>query len=351
MINIVFLAIFKYLPPRILGFTIENLFSSYLGAENILFVQYHINRSCLTLLVHSVIPIVYFIIYYLYFGIVLGDSILRHFWSFISVLALVLPFGVVALLHYYKRNNWQNHPICMTLQRYSNAGQNWSQVALEVNNEYRKNNKLVKRFSSITKIIATENWIMKTGIYFVHFAHQSDTALIADKSDSHSISMQDTTDSVQFVNIQVKPTRDGVRSFSIRINSLDFKDLQDRINRPIVVLSSVKFHTSLIDRFVDVFVAEIEKNPKYLAPAATDTCFACMTKTPDVKIDKRCSQEREHNCTNCFCRPMWCGSCLARWFASRQEESERETWLRNQAACPMCRATFCILDVCLLDSQ
>lgn len=313
-------------------------------------MQYHINRSCLTLLVHSLIPIVYFIIYYLYFGIVFGDSILKYFWIFLSVLAVILPVGVVALLHYYKRNNWQNHPICQTLQKYSNSGQNWNQVALEINNEFRRNDKLVKRFSSITKIIATENWIMKTGIYFVHFAHQSDTALIAVESDSHSISIQDTMDSAQFVNIQVKPTRAGVRSFSIRINSLDFKDLQDRINRPIVVLSSVKFHTSLIDRFVDVFVDAVGKNDKYQALPATDTCFACMSKAPDVKIDKRCDQEREQNCSNCFCRPMWCCTCLARWFATRQNENERESWLRNQASCPMCRARFCILDVCFLDS-
>lgn len=294
-------------------------------------------------------------IYYLYFDVAFGDTGLHNFWMFLVALSVMLPFAVMGLIYHYKRNNWENHPIAKILQKYCNTNQSWTVVAAEINNEYRRNDKLVKRFNSITKIIATENWIMKTSLYFVHFAHQSDSALIADRSDAHNISITDSTDGVEFVNIQVKPTRAGVRNFSIRINSLDFKDLQDRVNRPITILSSVKFHTSLIDRFIDVFVAEARNNPRYSSPEISQeaTCFACMVKTPDVKISKSCTDgNREQNCTNCFCRPMWCCSCLGRWFASRQNQSERDTWLRNQASCPMCRATFCMLDVCLLqDAQ
>ena len=65
------------------------------------------------------------------------------------------------------------------------------------------------------------------------------------------------------MNIQVKPTRDKVPDFSIRVNALDFKELQDHIDRPIVVLDSVKFHTSILDKFVEVFKTEIAKNPKH----------------------------------------------------------------------------------------
>lgn len=318
-------------------------------------MQYHINRSCLALMIHSVVPLVYFLIYYFYFdNLNFGDSsFLQYFWICLMTLAVVLPFAVMSLIYYYKRNNWANHPIPKILKNYCNSpDQSWTVVASEINNEYRRNDKLVKKFSSITKIIATENWIMKTSLYFVYFAHQSDSALIADKSDSHNISIQDSSDSVQFVTIQVKQVRPGAKNFSIRINSLDFKDLQDRVNRPITILSSVKFHTSLIDRFIDVFVAEAKRNPRYSSPMVNgDTCFACMASPPDVKITKSCSDGgRDANCTNCFCRPMWCCSCLGRWFASRQQQSERDTWLRNQASCPMCRATFCILDVCLLQN-
>lgn len=279
--------------------------------------------------------------------------ILRYFWVFLLTTAAILPFAVMSLIYYYKRDNWKNHPITKILKKYCNSpDQSWLVVAADINNEYRRNEKIVKQFNSINKIVATENWIMKTSLYFVYFAHQSDSALIVDKSDEHRISIQDSTDTAQFVNIQVKPTRTGVKNFTIRINSLDFKDIQDRVNRPITILSSVKFHTSLIDRFIDVFVAEARMNPRYSSPnvTAVDTCFACMTNMPDVKINKSCSVARQPSCTNCFCSPMWCVTCLARWFASRQNQSERETWLRNQASCPMCRATFCILDICLLQN-
>lgn len=337
----------------ILGFTIENLFSDYLGSETVLFIQYHINRSCLALLVHSVLPVIYFMIYYMYFGAAFGGtSGLQLYWDFLWALSVILPFAVVGLIFYYKSNNWEKHPIARILQKYCNTNQSWTVVAAEINNEYRRNDKLVKRFNSINKIIATENWIMKTSLYFVHFAHQSDSALIADRSDEHQISITDTNDGVQFVNIQVKPTRAGVRNFIIRINSLDFRDLQDRVNRPIVVLESVRFHTSLIDRFVEVFKVEARKNPRYMSPEVIEdsTCFACMITIPNVKIFKGCADgNRDHNCTHCFCRPMWCLSCLGRWFAARQDQGERETWLRKQASCPMCRAVFCILDVCLLE--
>lgn len=236
---------------------------------------------------------------------------MQYVWTSLICMAMVLPLFTICLIAYYQRDQWENHPIAKMLKRYSNTPNvtgSWRVVASEINNEYRRQEKLVKKFSAITKIIVTENWIIKTSLYFVNFAHQSDTALIAVNSDSHNISIQDTNDSVQFVNIEVKPTRSGVKSFKIRINSLDFRDLQDRINRPITVLSSVSFHTTIIDRFVQVFNQEIKNNPQYPrnSQSSVDSCFACMVKSPDVKINKTClDRPGEANCTNCFCRPMW----------------------------------------------
>lgn len=341
----------------ILGFTIENMFSKYLGSEEIMFVHYHINRSCLSMLIHSILPVGYFFIHFFFFEIDWEDegSFMEQMWWTLNIASMILPLVVMTLIWSYKRKNWSTHPIPKILANYCNTPeQGWEAVAAGINTEFRRSDKLLKQFSSVCKIIATENWIMKTSLYFVHFAHQSDSALIADRSDAHSISMHDTTDSAQFVNIQVKPTRRGVKNFSLRINSLDFKDLQDRINRPIVVLSSVKFHTSLIDRFIEVFETEVKANAKYpiTGGLASEFCFACMVKTPDVKINKSCNDGvHEENCTNCFCRPMWCVGCLGRWFASRQNSSERDVWLRKQATCPMCRAKFCILDVCLVNDE
>jgi len=33
-------------------------------------------------------------------------------------------------------------------------------------------------------------------------------------------------------------------------------------------------------------------------------------------------------------------------FASKQDDNPPETWLSSKCTCPVCRAKFCILDVC-----
>lgn len=200
----------------------------------------------------------------------------------------------------------------------------------------------------------TENWIIKTTPYTVYLAHQSDTALIANKSDTHMIG-QDTSDIVQFVNIEVKPVRTNAKHFTIRINALDFRTLQDRIARPIAILSSVQFNQTVLDRWINVFKQQISLNPRHNVEAdqVGESCFACMISEPNVKLIKNCLDMRENGeivqnserCGNCYCRPMWCVDCMAKWFSSRQAEFERETWLEQKCTCPMCRAQFCILDV------
>lgn len=82
------------------------------------------------------------------------------------------------------------------------------------------------------------------------------------QSDSHGIN-ELSADAIQFVNIKVKPTRAGVKEFLIRINALDFKSLQDRMQRPITILDGVNFNKSVIDRFIEVFKEHIDMNPRY----------------------------------------------------------------------------------------
>lgn len=89
------------------------------------------------------------------------------------------------------------------------------------------------------------------------------------QSDSHDLS-ELSTETIQFVNIRVKPTRPGVSEFVIRINALDFKTLQDRMLRPITILDGVTFNKTVIDRFIDVFKQQIQLNPKYTTDEVRD---------------------------------------------------------------------------------
>lgn len=181
--------------------------------------------------------------------------------------------------------------------------------------------------------------------------------MIANKADSYAIG-EDSSEDVQFVNILVKPTRTGVPSFNIRINALHFQDLQDR-TRPIVILSNVRFRRSTMEQWIEVFKNEIDKNPRYkINPNhISDSCFACMVVEPNIKISKNCDDlnvngdiiPENDRCRNCYCRPMWCTECLAKWFAARQHEYSKEVWLEQKCTCPMCRAPFCILDVCYIE--
>lgn len=80
-----------------------------------------------------------------------------------------------------------------------------------------------------------------------------------------------------------------------------------------------------------------------------------MQMQSNVKLQKLCINDSDinfvgENCSNCYCRPMWCVDCMARWFASRQDESNPDTWLANKCTCPVCRAKFCIYDVLLINS-
>lgn len=57
------------------------------------------------------------------------------------------------------------------------------------------------------------------------------------------------------------PARARAQAFDIRLNAMDFKDLQNKVSRPIIVPQNITFHKTLLDRFIDAFKEEVNKNP------------------------------------------------------------------------------------------
>lgn len=57
--------------------------------------------------------------------------------------------------------------------------------------------------------------------------------------------------------------RSAVEAFNIRLNALDFKDLQDKVSRPIIIPQNITFHKTLLDRFISTFKEEADKNAVY----------------------------------------------------------------------------------------
>lgn len=333
------------------GLTLEAIFQSWLGNEHELFVQYHVRRTTMNLFLHSMVP----------FGYILGLEYVRAYsfpevehqflatwslsWTIYVVFATLIPLSVCAHFYWWFQDLLKNHPIAQKLAVYSNAGASWLTVASDINTEYRRVDKIIIQSSSVVRVVATDNWVIKISPYTLNIAHQSDTALILSSADVHQWSPH-INDNVQFVNIEVKPTRQNATSFRIRLNALDLKDLQNRISRPITILQNVRVHRSLIDRFLETFSDEVSRNPVYSTTEELESCIGCMQVTANVKLRKMCEDDPAHreNCTNCYCRPMWCVDCMGRWFASRQAK-EPSTWLSSKCSCPLCRSRFCILDV------
>ncbi|XP_043269386.1 E3 ubiquitin-protein ligase TM129 [Venturia canescens] len=339
------------------GLTITDLFSPWLESEDEFFIQYHLKRSIVTLFVHSMLP----------FGYSLGLVFLGHVDAAqmflgkehsliftLSICALIGPMYTLQKVLEWSADNWASHPIGKRLSAYCDGDSSWMSVASDINREYRRiESRLVIVTNSVTKVVATDNWIIKVTPYKLHVAHQTDTTLIVNRSDTHAMSPA-TRGEVQYVNIEVTPRRPGTEKFNIRLNALDFKDLQDRVSRPITVLPNVTFHKTLLDRFIDTFKEQVEQNSRYRTEQELEQCVGCMQATSNVKLTKQCGDMGldggPNACVMCYCRPMWCIDCMAKWFATRQDENAPETWLSSKCMCPVCRAKFCILDVCYLDT-
>ncbi|KAF3426614.1 hypothetical protein E2986_10482 [Frieseomelitta varia] len=328
------------------GFTVKDIFSNWLGSENEFFVQYHIKRSVITLFVHSILPCGYA------FGLILFGHIdnisviLSHvnLWSIFLACSILVPVYTLSKILIWSMNNWKKHPIAKNLAVYSNNSDNniWTTIAPDINVEYQRIDKVILTTNSITCVIVTDNWIIKVLPYKIMVAHQSDTALIVNRSDTHEMSPT-TRGEVQFINIEVKPTRAGSQPFDIRLNVFDFKNLQDKVSRPIVILQNITFHKTLLDKFIDNFKQQVQENPRYEYAEELNQCIGCMQASSNIKLHKQCSSGigsgNSEDCMKCYCRPM---------FASRQDEEAPETWLSSKCTCPVCRARFCILDVCLI---
>ncbi|XP_076659723.1 E3 ubiquitin-protein ligase TM129 [Halictus rubicundus] len=343
------------------GLTIKEIFSHLLGRENEFFIQYHLRRSVITLFVHSMLPFGYIcgLILFEHINIIKVLQGYHNLWLIFIICTIHLPLHTLYKILMWSMNNWSKHPIVQNLVIYCNNNNidnnntSWSTIASDINTEYRRIDKTIINTNSVSCVIATDNWIIKVMPYKILVAHQSDTVLIVNKSDTHNMSPV-TRREIQFINIQVKPTRTGAEPFDIRINALDFKNLEDRVSRPIAILQNIKFHKTLLDRFIDNFKEQVQENPVYEFTDEVGQCIGCMQAASNVKLFKQCTTDigsgHSEDCMTCYCRPMWCIDCMAKWFASRQDENAPETWLSSKCTCPLCRAKFCILDVCLIQS-
>ena len=139
-----------------------------------------------------------------------------------------------------------------------------------------------------------------------------------------------------------------ISSFIFRLNSLEYQNLQDKVTGTIANLENIQVYKTVSERFVDVFKEQIRevtiesinlmclwlkllKNPRARVTDELEACIGCMANTANVTIQRSCvsSQEGgagavdggadgdavgvEDACVSCYCRPMWCMDCMAKW--------------------------------------
>ena len=95
-------------------------------------------------------------------------------------------------------------------------------------------------------------------------------------------------------------------------------------------------------------VFPIKWYPQIIPFQERENCIGCMGVQANIVLSKHCLPRplpQAEQCQQCYCRPMWCLECMGKWFASRQNQQEPESWMSSTAPCPTCRAKFCMIDV------
>lgn len=157
------------------GVSINGIFGKFFGDEYTQFVQHHILRTSLTLIVHSSLPLFFILLRILSVG---PDEGL--FYQIFVTIALLLPTITFSIVFYWWRNDWKDHPIVKCLSVYMQNDE-WISLVIDINTEYRSQDRMQIKLNSISNLIITENWIIKTLPYTIYVAHQSDMELVADK--------------------------------------------------------------------------------------------------------------------------------------------------------------------------
>ncbi|KAG9479513.1 hypothetical protein GDO78_011509 [Eleutherodactylus coqui] len=347
---VVFSVCFVFTPNEFhsAGITVQNLLSGWLGSEDVAFTQYHVRRTTATLLVHSLLPMGYYIgmcfaapekqLYYFY---AVSDG-----WRIFALFAVILPTAAGFLALYWSRKRWTNHPLARALAHHALPHSDWRIVVFSINNEFRRIDKFATGVPG-ARVIVTDTWVMKVTTYKVYVAQQQDIHLTVTESTQHELS-PDSNAPVQFITIRVASINPNVRPFDIRLNSTEYGELKEKLHAPIRNAANVVIHQTLGDMFLDTFRTLVEANNVYEPQSnlELEPCIGCMQTNANVKLVKYCNEPNEGECQQCYCRPMWCLTCMGKWFASRQDQQHPETWLSSKVPCPTCRAKFCIVDVC-----
>ncbi|CAH2208448.1 jg15683, partial [Pararge aegeria aegeria] len=154
------------------GFTIPQLLDSFLGSENMNFIEYHMKRVTVTALIHSALPFGYML--------TLWCSGQRGQWMPWFMLASIIgPMIMLLKMTRWWDSDRKKHPVVKALLPYVPPGMNWQILAVDFNAEFRGVDKVSIQLTATSKFIATQTWFIKVSQYSINFVKQNDCALVA----------------------------------------------------------------------------------------------------------------------------------------------------------------------------
>ncbi|KAL7647247.1 UNVERIFIED_CONTAM: hypothetical protein RMT77_002505 [Armadillidium vulgare] len=334
------------------GITIENLMNFWLGSESHSFIYYQIKRTVVTLIGHCLLlPGYVTTIFFLYPSLIEILNSSYHPWcvQIIAAVSLFPLFVTSFVVLNWRKGGWKNHPLAQTIALYISPEKSLLSLTEEINNECFRIDKVSSDINSISRIIATENWLIKITSYKIHLIALRDALLVIESTQEAPI-IPNSTSPAQLISIRVTSLKESVKGFTFKVNSSIWGDLEKKLVNPVVNTKHLVIHQTLADRFVAVFEEAVQKNPKVKLQTEQESCIGCMGVKANIVLDRRClTVNDKSSCRQCSCKPMWCLTCLGKWFAARQDPNETETWLSSSAPCPTCRSKFCLLDVFLIE--
>ncbi|CAH8612415.1 unnamed protein product [Schistosoma rodhaini] len=392
------------------GVTLENLFNRFLGNESQYFVQYHLKRTVMVRLFSSSLVFLYFMFMQflsknvavsapnISFPFTIWDVIL---WIGIGGLSII---GSHTYLVWYGSGTWYGHPTILSLKQTimeslpdsqssssTTASSSLSNgafgVALKalissINSEYQRSDKFVAGQGSLStnwsgrRFVITDSWILTSRFTEFKIVKQSSENMLAvvvsafsvldpssltqdGQPDGESLGVQ-TIVTVRFIR-----TDTGVCLLSFGFPASNLDELRSKLRFPLIQAQGVQLEPTIIQRFIEAFAQVVDENQPVNLPSGYELgqCIGCMVQQVNVTLNRQCESSltssssslannsnqslNNNQCGICYCRPLWCLECLARWFASRQSNMHRPTtqWLSGRVPCPTCRTYFCARDV------
>jgi E3 ubiquitin-protein ligase TM129 len=261
--------ILVYPPTEIvtLGFTIQSIFSSTLGSEQMFFVEYHIKRILLQIVIHSFIPLGYFLMLGFYVPNLEMFNLdnLNIYWKIYLNFSILLPVTLLTLVYYWYVNNYENNFIVSSLKKLAKMENDvsWRVLVNRINNEYRAIDKFTSG-SMFNRIYVTNNWLLKVSLYNLYIINNQNITLQLTHANNVKLTQEGNINQ-QFLNILVKPSNSQVayNPFYICLSSFEYKDFKDKLLLPIEEAANIIIKQSLPEQFLDAFMEQISLNEKY----------------------------------------------------------------------------------------